>query len=54
MPKGTKLRATAHWDNSDNNLLNPDSTDEVRYGLQTFEEMMNGWVRYIPAVEEKK
>lgn len=54
MPKGTKLLATAYWDNSDNNLLNPDLTDEVRYGLQTFEEMMNGWVRYIPADADKK
>ena len=48
VPEGTVLRATAHWDNSDNNLLNPDPADRVSWGLQTFNEMMNGWVRYVP------
>jgi hypothetical protein len=48
VPEGTLLKATARWDNSDNNLLNPDPADRVGYGLQTFNEMMNGWVRYVP------
>ena len=47
MPKGTVIKATAVWDNSTNNPVNPDPTEEVRYGLQTFEEMMNGWVKYV-------
>ncbi len=47
MPAGTVLKATAHWDNSENNLGNPDSSEEVEYGLQSWEEMMNGWVRYV-------
>ena len=42
LPEGTLIRSTTLWDNSDNNLLNPDSSVRVRYGLQTFEEMMNG------------
>ena len=41
-----RLQATAHFDNSTNNLGNPDPTRTVRYGRQTFEEMMNGWVKY--------
>ena len=46
LPGGTKLRSTAHFDNSTDNLANPDPTKDVRYGRQTFEEMMNGWVKY--------
>lgn len=45
--KGSRLRAVVHFDNSDNNPLNPDPTKVVRYGLQTWEEMMNGWVTYV-------
>jgi hypothetical protein len=43
MPKGTKLECTAHHDNSANNKFNPDPTKEVRWGDQTWEEMMIGW-----------
>jgi hypothetical protein len=47
LPKGTKLHAVAHWDNSVNNLLNPDPTKPVRFGLQSWEEMMVGFVAYM-------
>ena len=43
VPKGTRLHCIAHYDNSQNNLNNPDPTKEVRYGPQTWEEMMYGW-----------
>ncbi|MHB1422357.1 MAG: redoxin family protein [Gemmataceae bacterium] len=43
IPKGTRLHAVAHWDNSRNNPYNPDPNKEVRFGLQTWEEMMVGW-----------
>jgi hypothetical protein len=46
-PKGSRLRAVVHYDNSDNNPLVPDRTKTVRYGLQTYEEMMNGWVTFL-------
>jgi len=46
MPKGTRIHAIAHWDNSNDNPHNPDASKNVRYGLQTFEEMMNGWVGF--------
>jgi hypothetical protein len=47
LPKGAQLRSVVHWDNSDNNPLNPDASKTVRWGLQTWEEMMNGWVTYV-------
>ncbi len=43
MPKGTKLDVIAHFDNSPANKFNPDPTKEVRWGDQTWEEMMIGF-----------
>jgi hypothetical protein len=43
LPKGTILHADAHFDNSPNNRLNPDPTKEVRWGDQSWEEMMVGF-----------
>ena len=47
MPKGSKLRVTAHFDNSPANRSNPDPAATVRWGDQTWEEMMIGWVSYM-------
>jgi mono/diheme cytochrome c family protein len=44
LPKGTKLTAIAHFDNSEENPYNPDPTKPVRWGDQTWEEMMIGWM----------
>jgi hypothetical protein len=44
--KGTKIECVAHYDNSSKNKYNPDPTKEVRWGDQTWEEMMIGWVSY--------
>jgi hypothetical protein len=46
MPKGTTLRCVAHYDNSGQNLHNPDPTRDVYWGDQTWEEMMIGWIDY--------
>jgi len=43
VPKGSELVCTAHWDNSADNLSNPDPTKTVTWGSQTFEEMMIGF-----------
>jgi hypothetical protein len=43
LPKGTRIECTAHFDNSANNKANPDASHEVRWGDQTWEEMMIGW-----------
>jgi hypothetical protein len=45
-PKGSKLVCVAHYDNSLNNKFNPDPTKEVRWGAQTWEEMMIGYIDY--------
>jgi hypothetical protein len=45
-PKGTRLDCLAHFDNSDKNKYNPDPTKEVRWGDQTWEEMMIGWMSF--------
>src|SRR5262249_31400051 len=37
----------AHWDNSKNNPYNPAPDKAVRFGLQTWDEMMVGWVAYV-------
>ena len=43
LPKGTTLRGEAHYNNSSSNLANPDPTQTVRWGEQTWEEMMIGY-----------
>lgn len=55
MPKGTKLRCLAHYDNSDSNPHNPDPAARVFWGDQTWEEMMVGWIDYyIDGQDAKK
>jgi peroxiredoxin len=49
MPKGTVLRCIAHFDNSENNLVNPDPTRIIHFGEQTFDEMMVGMYYYALA-----
>ena len=52
LPKGTRLDCVAHFDNSIKNKFNPDPTKDVRWGDQTWEEMMIGWyttVRHLDA-----
>ena len=44
MPKGTRIECTAHYDNSANNPMNPDPTKNVRWGQQSWDEMMLGWL----------
>jgi peroxiredoxin/mono/diheme cytochrome c family protein len=44
LPKETLIDCLAHFDNSSNNPYNPDPKKMVRWGEQTFEEMMIGYV----------
>ena len=46
LPKGSRIDCVAHFDNSPNNKFNPDPTKEVKWGDQTWEEMMIGWFTY--------
>lgn len=43
LPKGTRIECVAHFDNSRNNAANPNPDIEVRWGDQSWEEMMIGW-----------
>ncbi|HEX4000803.1 MAG TPA: redoxin domain-containing protein [Pirellulales bacterium] len=47
LPKGTRLECVAHFDNSADNPANPDPTKAIRWGDQTWDEMMIGYVDYI-------
>jgi thiol-disulfide isomerase/thioredoxin len=51
-PKGMRLEAIAHYDNSKFNPYNPDPTATVREGQQTKNEMMNGYFFYTDANEK--
>jgi len=55
VPAGTRVECIAHFDNSKNNLSNPDPTKWVRWGDQTWEEMMIGFVdyAYVEAADTK-
>jgi hypothetical protein len=46
VPKGSRIECLAHHDNSATNKFNPDPTITVRWGDQTWEEMMIGWIDY--------
>jgi len=54
LPKGTRLDCVAHFDNSTKNKYNPDPTKEVRWGDQTWEEMMIGWFGYTRDTEQRE
>lgn len=43
VPKGAKLHCVAHFDNSAENPNNPDPNKTIRWGDQTWQEMMIGW-----------
>jgi peroxiredoxin len=44
LPKGSRIDCLAHFDNSEKNPYNPNASQLVRWGEQTFEEMMIGYV----------
>ena len=50
IPAGTTVKATGWYDNSDKNPANPDPKKTVRWGPQTTDEMMLGYLEYyVPA-----
>jgi len=49
LPKGTRIRCTAVFDNSDKNLNNPDPSKWVSWGDQTTDEMLIGYFDYATA-----
>jgi peroxiredoxin len=47
VPKGSKLTWIGQWDNSADNPRNPDPKKTVFWGLQTWDEMQNGWMEVV-------
>ena len=43
LPAGTKIDCTAYFDNSPNNPANPDPSKAIRFGEQSWDEMMLGF-----------
>ncbi len=52
LPKGTRIECTAWFDNSPNNPANPDPSEEVRWGDQSWEEMMIGFMDLVADVDQ--
>jgi hypothetical protein len=50
-PAGSKLHMTWWFDNSADNLYNPDPTVDVVYGAATTDEMANGRIYFAPATK---
>jgi mono/diheme cytochrome c family protein len=50
LPRGSTVKLTAIFDNSAGNSANPDPSKTVRWGQQTYDEMMIGYFEYfVPA-----
>ncbi|MEO8027269.1 MAG: thiol-disulfide isomerase, partial [Bryobacteraceae bacterium] len=50
LPPGTRIEVSGRFDNSPNNKFNPDASKEVRWGDQSWEEMLVGTMEMaIPA-----
>lgn len=47
IPRGSVVKITAVYDNSAGNPANPDPTKVVRWGSQTFDEMMIGYIEHV-------
>lgn len=52
-PEGTRLLCTAAFDNSEKNLANPDPSATVRWGDQSWDEMMLGYYDVLMPVNHK-
>jgi hypothetical protein len=53
IPKGSRIRVSALFDNSEQNPFNPDPAKLVRWGDQTTDEMMIGYVEFYYADGQK-
>ena len=54
LPPGTRVHCEAHWDNSENNLANPDPSATVNWGDQTWDEMMIGFFDVAVPIDREK
>ncbi|MGE0710565.1 MAG: cytochrome c [Planctomycetota bacterium] len=54
VPKGSRMIGVATFDNSDKNPANPDPSRVVRFGEQTWDEMMIGYLETVDALPEDR
>jgi hypothetical protein len=47
VPRGSTIKVTAVYNNSESNAANPDPGKRVKWGPQTIDEMMIGYVEYF-------
>ena len=47
IPRGSTMTITATFDNSSGNPANPDPSKTVRWGDQTYDEMMIGYIEHF-------
>ncbi len=52
LAKGAKLRTIGHFDNSANNPWNPNPSVRVIYGMDSRDEMFEGWLHYRRKLEK--
>jgi hypothetical protein len=52
LPKGTRILAVAHYDNSINNKFNPDPTKDILWGDQNWDEMQSGFLGLVFDMKE--
>ncbi|MCG8602985.1 MAG: redoxin domain-containing protein [Verrucomicrobiales bacterium] len=52
LPKGSQVKVTGVFDNSEKNKANPDPGKTVKWGDQTYDEMLIGYVEYFVPVGE--
>lgn len=50
LPKGSSVKVTGVFDNSEGNQANPDPAKTVRWGDQTVDEMLIGYIEYFVPV----
>ncbi len=51
LPAGTRVHVVGALDSSESNPTNPDPSLEIRYGLNSWEEMFTGYFTYHPATD---
>lgn len=54
IPKGTIVKCTAAYDNSEGNANNPDPSKQITWGQQSWDEMMIGFFTGVRALEPEK
>ena len=53
LPVGSAVKVTGVFDNSPNNKANPDPSKTVRWGNQTHEEMLIGYIEYFMPIRSE-